>query len=322
MPPFFATGSVSKSKTSRASTPRLEHSIPVRGAKPASTYSPRKLPGKRKQAAEYSLSEQTLCDSSSIADTESVIFDIKQFEVPSRSPFVHADMPGGRNQPEKFAGSEFQGRDRASRQEPSRAQGRQSTPRTDQHEIPEVDEYPRGYDTPFLGNDTPFPSISIYEQIHQLRLHGATVKFTSKSRGDCLLPDNFGRNNAAYRRGSNLPDPLNPTDVEINSLNYALANVLNAGGDIEFLPLPLKQQSTSLQCETCSEIFERQQDLHDHISYQIKCKICRVPIPCQTFLEGHMSKVHPHRNSGSYPSSAPATFTGSRERDELPQWQQ
>jgi len=190
----------------------------------------------------------------------------------------------------------------------------------------DMDEVTNRVETVFLGDSQPFPDCSIYEQILILRQHGAAVKYTPKSRGDCLR-DELPQPGQSIRRGGSpvsFKDILSPSREEINAIDRALASVINTGGEVEFQPFQQRQSGDLLDCATCDKVFALQQDRDEHIGGgALKCTTCGAQLPCQGLIEEHMRKRHRARNSSGLPAAdRSAIFGGPQERNDSQPWPQ
>jgi hypothetical protein len=320
--PFFASASGPTVTKPRATRSRAHSPTPAKRAKAPTDYRSPKAEAKKQPKQDYIPREQYYSDCESRPDSEKTFVDIKSYLVGIQN---QPQMPGPRPAAPAPDRSEYgrQERDRGNRPGPPRnAPPRQSG---DPNEILhlDLDDVTNRVENTYLGDSQPFPVTSIYEQILLLRQHGAGVKFGPKSRSDCLR-DELPQAGQSIRRGGSpvsLTDIHSPGREDINAIDYALASVINAGGEVEFHPLPHRQSGGQLECAGCSKVFALQQDRDEHIGGgSLKCNSCGIPLYCRGLVEDHMHKKHRARNSGSLASDDRPSFGGHHDRSDSQSW--
>lgn len=320
--PFFASPPVNKPRGTRS---RAYSPTSAKRTKTPTDYQSHKAETKKQQKQDFVHREHYYSDCESRPESEKPFVDIKSFLVDIDQSQMGGPQRSGPPPDRDRTDYARQERDRGNRQGTPRNPPRQSG---DPNEILglDMDDVTHRVETVLLGDSQPFPVTSIYEQILILRQHGAAVKFTPKSRGDCLR-DELPQPGQSIRRGGSqvsLTDILSPSREEINAIDHALASVINTGGEVEFHPLPHRQSEGLLECDACSKVFALQQDRDEHIGGgALKCPTCGVQLPCQGLIEDHMHKRHRARNSAGLSSSDRAASFGShQDRSESQPWGQ
>ncbi|KEF60792.1 uncharacterized protein A1O9_02354 [Exophiala aquamarina CBS 119918] len=318
--PFFASPPANKPKAtgSNAYSPTS-----AKRSKAPNNYQSHKAETKKQQKQDYSPRESYYSDCESRPESEKTFVDIKNFLVDINQSQM---APSRSNPPPDRDRTDYgrQERERGNRQAPPRNPPRLSG---DTNEFPgvDMDDVANRMETVCLGESQPFPVASIYEQILILRQHGAAVKYTTKSRGDCLR-DELPQPGQSIRRGDSpvsLTDILSPSREEINAIDHALASVINTGGEVEFHPLQPRQSGALLECDACSKVFTLQQDRDQHIGGgALKCPTCGIQLPCQGLVEDHMHNRHRGRNSSGLSSADRPTFSNYQERNDHQPWAQ
>lgn len=321
--PFLPSASgptVAKKKATRS---RAHSPTPTKRSKAPTEYQSPKAEAKKQQRQEHLPREQYYSDCESRPDSEKTFVDLNCYLVDTEN---QAQMPGPRPAAPPPDRSEYgrQERERGNRQGPPRnPPARQSADPNDSYLHFDTDEVTTRVDNTYLGDNKPFPVTSIYEQILILRQHGAAVKFSPKSRSECLR-DELPRAGQSIRRGGtpvSLNDILSPSREEINAIDQALASVINTGGEVEFHPLPHRQSGGQLECDGCSKVFELQQERDEHIGGgSLKCNTCGIGLYCRGMMEDHMHKKHRARHSSSLTSDDGSSFSPHHERSDSQPW--
>lgn len=291
-PDFLPSGAGTKSKGTKT---RADGPTPVTQRKVPTDHQSPKSEAKKQQKQEYHPPDPYYNEYESGTDSEPTIVNVEEFRADEQSQ------------------SQMNSQDKARKgnhhRQGSSTPRNQNQPPRDPHES----FYTNGPDeaTHHTGNmhvkeKQPFPIMCIYEHILILRRHGASVKYSPKSRAECpreesLLPG------PPVQRGRNAVSSANianPSRDAMFDINNALAWVVNTGGEVEFEALPPDESAAQLPCKGCGQEFDLEQELGEHLGVgNLKCAYpgCALRhLYCQTLLEQHVAAVHPNWDGDTF----------------------
>ena len=299
------------SQTKGTRSTRSRNPTPVIRTKDSTNYQSADTEEKNPIKPLYFPKERDYSDCESRAGSDKTFVDVTNYRVEDYppSPMAHkragqGGSSGGRNEyaprPERTSMNDS---NRPGSGHPRSHQTRGSDDINEGYNLDGMAEATPHVESPYIRENPSFPEMPIYEHILLLRQHGASVKYSQKSRVDCLR-DYVPREGPMLQRASgpiSQNEIMNPSKNEINAINSALASVMNTGGEVEFEALPPGKPTAHLSCGACRKVFQEPHERDDHLGGgRIRCPVtpCPINMPCKGTMAEHMALMHPndHRN--------------------------